>query len=194
MSVTHICMKMEALMLSFQYPEANAFSAKIMKTNQELANNPRVLCWRGKVLIYTGADALGKKHLQQALNFDPDLKECQIIMKKTIKTGKMKEAAAEVFKEQKYEEAIGLFEEILEVDPMNGNFNATILLNISICHVKLNNNSEALVALNRAIKFNPKYAKALVKRGEVYLAQEDFNEAIRDFSEASEHDPTGFNV
>jgi len=194
MSVTHICMKMEALMLSFQYPEANAFSAKIMKTNQELANNPRVLCWRGKVLIYTGNEALGKKHLQQALNFDPDLKECQIIMKKTIKTGKMKEAAAEVFKEQKYEDAIEKFTEILEVDPMNGNFNATILLNISICYVKLNNNREALVALNKAVKFNPKYSKALVKRGEVYMAQEDFNEAIRDFSEASEHDPTGFNV
>ena len=44
------------------------------------------------------------------------------------------------------------------------------------------------------IKYNPKYAKALVKRGEVYLALEQYTEAIRDFSEASEHDATGFNV
>ena len=49
-------------------------------------------------------------------------------------------------------------------------------------------------ALNRAIKYNPKYAKALVKRGEINLILENYNEAIRDFNEASEHDSTGFNV
>jgi len=51
-----------------------------------------------------------------------------------------------------------------------------------------------MAALNKAIKYNPKYAKALVKRGEVNLVLENYNEAIRDFSEASEHDSTGFNV
>ena len=49
-------------------------------------------------------------------------------------------------------------------------------------------------ALNQAIKYNPKYAKALVKRGEVHIALEEYTEAIRDFSEASEHDSTGFGV
>jgi len=33
-----------------------------------------------------------------------------------------------------------------------------------------------------------------VKRGDMYLALEDFNDAIRDYSEASQHDPNGFNV
>lgn len=49
-------------------------------------------------------------------------------------------------------------------------------------------------ALNRAIKYKPNYAKALVKRGEVNMALENWNEAIRDFNEASEHDSTGFGV
>ena len=57
------------------FEEANTYSATLMK-KENLANNPRILCWRGKALIYSGADILGKKHLQQALNFDPDLKEC----------------------------------------------------------------------------------------------------------------------
>jgi len=77
---------------------------------------------------------------------------------------------------------------------MNGNFNATLLLNISICHVKLGNNDKALVALNKAIKMNKKYAKALVKRGEVYMQMGEFVDAIRDFSEASEYDSNGFGV
>ena len=51
-----------------------------------------------------------------------------------------------------------------------------------------------MYTLNKCIKYNPKYAKALVKRGDMHVALEDFNEAIKDFSEASEHDSTGFNV
>lgn len=63
-------------MLSYQYEEANTYSAQIMKSGDYLRNNPKILCWRGKVLTYNGNEALGKKHFQQALNFDPDLKEC----------------------------------------------------------------------------------------------------------------------
>ena len=67
-------------------------------------------------------------------------------------------------------------------------------MNISICYDKLGNKQDALRSLNKAIKYNPKYAKALVKRGDMHLALEDYNEAIRDYSEASEHDHNGFNV
>lgn len=77
---------------------------------------------------------------------------------------------------------------------MNANYNATILMNISICHDKLGDKREALYTLNKAIKYNPRYAKALVKRGDMHLALEEFNEAIRDYSEASEIDETGNNV
>lgn len=48
--------------------------------------------------------------------------------------------------------------------------------------------------MNKAIKYNPKYAKAYVKRGEIYVMLEDYNEAIKDFGEASSLDPTGFGV
>ena len=67
-------------------------------------------------------------------------------------------------------------------------------MNIAIANCKMNKNQDALIALNKAIKYNPKYVKALVKRGEVNIVLENFKEAVRDFSEASEHDPTGFNV
>jgi len=73
-------------------------------------------------------------------------------------------------------------------------YNSTLLLNIAIANCKLNKNDDAIIALNKAIKYNPRYAKALVKRGEINIVLENYNEAIRDFSEASEHDSTGFNV
>lgn len=56
--------------------------------------------------------------------------------------------------------------ECVDVDPLNANFNATLLLNVSIAYEKLNNRSKKLEALNKALKYNPKYSKALVRRGD----------------------------
>jgi tetratricopeptide (TPR) repeat protein len=106
----------------------------------------------------------------------------------------MKEEATSLFKEEKYPEAIEKFNECVEIDPLNANFNATLLLNISIAYEKLKNNVEKLKALNQAIKYNKKYAKALVRRGDHYLQQEEYMEAVKDYAEAIEHDPSGFNV
>ena len=106
----------------------------------------------------------------------------------------MKEEASAIFKEGKFAEAIVKFEECLKIDELHAAFNSTILLNIAIARVKLNKNKEAMTALNKAIKFKPNYATALVKRGEVNLIMEEYNDAIRDFSEASEHDANGFGV
>lgn len=128
------------------------------------------------------------------MQFDPDLKECMVYIKSIKKTQEAKDAAAEIFKAGKLAEAIEAFEECLAMDTMNMHYNSTLLLNISIAHCKLARNDLAIQALNRAIKYNPKYAKALVKRGEINLALENYNEAIRDFNEASEHDSNGFGV
>jgi DnaJ family protein C protein 7 len=107
----------------------------------------------------------------------------------------MKEEASEVFKSGKYTEAIEAFNKCLEFDPLNAHYCATILLNISICQDKLGGDKrECLHTLNKSIKYNPKYAKALVKRGDMHVALEDYNEAIRDFSDASDYDSNGFNV
>lgn len=80
-SITHICLKIECLLKAFMFDEANTYSAEVMKQSTEYANHPRLLCWRGKVLYYNGNEPLGKKHFVQALNFDPDLAECQKCMK-----------------------------------------------------------------------------------------------------------------
>lgn len=115
-------------------------------------------------------------------------------MKMIKKTAALKDEAAEIFKSGDFEAAIKKFEECIALDPLNHTFNSTVLLNMSIAYEKLGNKKEKLICLNDAIKNNPKYSKALVRRGDYFLAEEEFNEAIRDYSEAAEHDPNGFNV
>ena len=49
-------------------------------------------------------------------------------------------------------------------------------------------------SFNQAIKYKENYAKAYIQRGDLYLAMEEYNEAIREYHSASEHDSSGFNV
>ena len=98
-SINHICLKIECLMKDFQFDLANKYSATLQKTTGAcIYNNPKFLMWRGKVLIYTGNEIAGKKHLTQAMQFDPDLKECQKYIKNCKYSAEAKERAAEIFK------------------------------------------------------------------------------------------------
>lgn len=63
-SVEHICLKIECLLRAFMFDEAAKYSSDVMKQSDEFGSHPRLLCWRGKVLYYNGADVLGKKHFQ----------------------------------------------------------------------------------------------------------------------------------
>ena len=183
------------MLRDYKFDDANKFSGDIMKKEQ-FANVPRLLCWRGKVLIYTGADVIGKNNLQRAMSYDPDLKECLQVIKMLKKVNTMKEEAAAVFKAGNYSEAIERFQECLAVDEFNAAMNATISLNIAICYKKLDppQNDMAMKSLNQAIKYNPKYAKAYIQRGDLFLQMEEYNDAINSYHTASEYDSSGFNV
>lgn len=128
------------------------------------------------------------------MSYDPDLKECMLVIKMTKKADQMKSEAAEVFKSGEYQKAIEMFEACLELDVFNAAYNSTLLFNCAIACEKLKKTEDAIRCLTKAIKYNPKYAKAYVKRGELYLAAEEYNEAIREFSQAAEYDSNGFGV
>jgi DnaJ family protein C protein 7 len=65
---------------------------------------------------------------------------------------------------------------------------------MALCFSKLKKNEDALRCLNKAVQFNPKYAKAFYKRGEINQALENHEEALRDFQTASNLDPKEFNA
>lgn len=73
-------MKIECMLKDYKFEEAAKYSSDIMKRS-EFNSDPRLMCWRGKVLIYTGADVVGKNFLQRAMGYDPDLKECLLVIK-----------------------------------------------------------------------------------------------------------------
>ena len=50
---------------------------------------------------------------------------------------------------------------------------------MAISHHKLGNKPVAMEKLNHAIKYNPRYAKAYVKKGEILVELEEYDEAVR---------------
>lgn len=146
--------------------DALTFTEKLV-SNSQFNTNPVILGWRGRVLIYSGSETLGKKILQEGLKNDPDNAVLQKATRNIKKATEMKEQAAAMFKNNNIEGAVEKFRECLLIDPLNLNYNASIHLNIAIGLNKKGKNEEALDALNRAVLLNPRYAKAFVKKGEV---------------------------
>jgi len=56
-------------------------------------DNPEFLYWRGRILLYNGQFDMGKKHLKQALNIDPDNKVYVKFWKSLNQMEKLKEQA-----------------------------------------------------------------------------------------------------
>jgi|688.fasta_scaffold291532_3 hypothetical protein len=52
--------------------EAEKFSEELFNSE---SNNPKVIGWYGRVLLYCGKETQGKKLLQKCLEFDPDNKD-----------------------------------------------------------------------------------------------------------------------
>ena len=62
-----------------------------------------------------------------------------------------------------------LYDECLSFDPLNNQFNTTILYNSGCALAKVGKNDEALTVLGKAIAMNKEYVKVYLKRGDIYM-------------------------
>jgi DnaJ family protein C protein 7 len=107
---------------------------------------------------------------------------------------KEKEAANEIFKAGKYQEAIEAYTKLLELDPDNNNFNSTIYANRALCYQKLDKTMEALKDINKSISLNEAYYKAYTRRGNIYMALNMFEEAKFDYQKVKDAEPGNRDV
>lgn len=66
---------------------------------------------------------MGKKHLKQALNIDPDNKVIMRFWKNMQASEKAKEQANELLRANNLTEAIDLYNQCLEYDDLNSSYN-----------------------------------------------------------------------
>lgn len=75
------------------------------------------------------------------------------------------------------------------LDKLNNAYNQGILFNRACAYLKLAQKDLALKDLNTAIDLNEDYVKAIMKRSELYLQMENYDEAVRDLEKVKAIDP-----
>jgi tetratricopeptide (TPR) repeat protein len=68
------------------------------------------------------------------------------------------------------QKAISLYDECLNLDPLNLSYNTQIVYNKACAVANTGDSQKALLLLESAIKMNPGYVKAYFKRGDILLA------------------------
>ncbi|KAL9668720.1 hypothetical protein QQ045_006258 [Rhodiola kirilowii] len=91
----------------------------------------------------------------------------------------LKLLANEAFKAHKYNQAIDLYTQAIEI---NGS-NAVYYANRAFSHIKLEEYGSAIQDATKAIEIDPKYSKGYYRRGAAYLAMGKFKEALKDFQQ-----------
>lgn len=143
---------------------------------------------------YDGKYDKARKLLGTILQKSRDNEKLNHLWKVLKEIEKEKEAANESFKNGKYQEAIEMYTKLLDLDPDNRVFNATIVANRALCHQKLGNNMEALKDVNKSISLNENYTKAYIRRGNIYMTLKMYEEAKWDFQKVKELEPSNRDV
>lgn len=107
-SIRHLKMKIKAGIC--HTPTDMTDLIKLTHDYQEkYITNAVFLYWRGRVLLYNGQTDMGKKHIKQALQIDPDNTKLMRFWKSLSKAENLKASAGGAFKDNMFEVAAGLF-------------------------------------------------------------------------------------
>lgn len=184
----HYALKIEAMICESPSDMTNVIRFTT-SMQEQFIDNADFLFWRARILIYNGQLDMGKKHLKQALNIDPDNKTYVKFWKSLQNSEKLKDQANELARTNMLKEAIDLYGQCMEFDDLNCSFNQTILYNRACALQKIGQTDKALEDLDLSIKMNKQYAKAYLKKGDIMLDREKYQEAIAEYSKVKEFAP-----
>lgn len=99
--------------------------------------DPEALVLRGRALYGQGENEKALQHFRQALSCDPDFREAVKYLRMVQKLDRLKEDGNTAFKGGKHQQAVDLYGQALEVDPLNKGTNSKILQNRAVASIKV---------------------------------------------------------
>lgn len=114
--------------------DAQNVAMSLLRSNNQ---DPEALVLRGRAMFMQGDNEKAMQHFRQALSCDPDFKDALKWLRTVQKLERMKEEGNSLFKSGKYREAVDVYSQALEVDPLNKGTNSKILQNRALCHTRV---------------------------------------------------------
>ena len=106
------------------------------------------------------------------------------------KTESFKTKGNDAIKAKKFQEAKKHYTDAIEVNKINKKLNAILYSNRALANMRMNLNKEAVADCDKSIELDDKYTKSYIRRAEVRLKLEEFNEAVSDYWKIKEIDPS----
>lgn len=179
--------KAECLALIGQIEEAGDIAVTAMKIDSSSSDAVYV---RGLCLYYNNNLEKGLVHFERVLVLDPDHKKAKEMRIKAKQLKEKKEKGNELFKTNKFRDAHTLYTEALGVDDLNKDVNSKLYYNRALVSTKMGNIRDAISDCTSALKLDSKYMKPLLRRAKCYYDMENFEECVKDYEAAIQHEKT----
>ena len=114
--------------------EAHNMAMSLLRTNH---HDPEALVLRGRALYAQGENEKAIQHFRQALNCDPDFQMAVKYLKMVQKLDKMKEDGNLAYKSNRFQDAVRIYTQALEIDPSNKGTNSKLLQNRALGYIKV---------------------------------------------------------
>lgn len=177
--------KLELLIEGMQPKEAFEYAKAL--PSQDVS----VVTLKGIALYYMSATFTdqAKGILREAVRLDPDNERARRVFRTIGEMERLKEEGNRHFQAGRSAEAVELYTQALELDPKHKLFNATILANRAAAYMKSKDYMKALEDCNKAISLNPDYTRAYLRRGNVNMELEYYEEALHDYNKVKDMEP-----
>ncbi|KAJ7316233.1 hypothetical protein JRQ81_002395 [Phrynocephalus forsythii] len=127
---------------------------------------------------------------QYLLELEKDMSE-EEKQKRRNESMKLKEEGNKLFKKGDYKEAEDSYAKALQICPACYNMDRSVLFsNRAAARMKQDEKQTAISDCSKALELNPNYIKALLRRAELYEKTEKLDEALEDYKNVLEKDPS----
>ncbi|XP_052217768.1 dnaJ homolog subfamily C member 3-like [Dreissena polymorpha] len=122
--------------------------------------------------------------IKECLKLDPDHKECFPFYKKVKKLAKQLKESQEHSNAEQWDDCVAKARAILKTEPKGYSFVHTAKSHICHCLAKGGHGSDAIKACNEVLDMDPENYNAMCDRAEAHIANENYDEAIKQFQSA----------
>ena len=172
-----------------KYKEATTFLYEQITSNKIKKNNKDFAYLACLALYYIGEYKTAEDVVITLLKEISD-KKYEVLLYRIRNVELIKKKGNDLYEQKNYQEAIKEYTKALELDPTNKKYNSIILINRALCFQKIEKYNYTINDATQSIKINPNYARAYVKRANVFLKIKNFKAAMEDFEKAKKIDPS----